>query len=304
MSQQQEHNISSNKWWRLMRPHTLTASFIPVSIGTALAISVQSFQFMLFVAMLLASLLIQAATNMFNEYYDYKRGLDTAESIGIGGAIVRDGVAPRVVLQLALLFYVISVALGIYICIESSWWVAVIGVISMAIGYLYTGGPIPIAYSPFGELFSGVFMGAIIIMITFYIQTGTMTWACVLISLSPTLLIGAINMSNNIRDLDGDKASGRRTLPILLGREKAIDFLSYVFIAAFGWMTVLVSFQVVVPWTLLVLLSAPKAISAIKQFQRATKPIDMMPAMKATAQLNTWFGGLLVIGLLLGFWLN
>ena len=79
-------------WWRLTRPHTLTASFVPVTLGTAISISYNSsFDFSLFITMLIASILIQIATNLFNEYYDYKRGLDHAESVGIGGGIVRDG---------------------------------------------------------------------------------------------------------------------------------------------------------------------------------------------------------------------
>ncbi|TXK86240.1 1,4-dihydroxy-2-naphthoate polyprenyltransferase, partial [Parageobacillus sp. SY1] len=69
-------------WWRLTRPHTLTAAFVPVSIGTALAFHETNIRISLFIAMLVASLFIQAATNMFNEYYDFKRGLDSPESIG------------------------------------------------------------------------------------------------------------------------------------------------------------------------------------------------------------------------------
>src|SRR5690625_4162879 len=108
-------------WWRLLRPHTLTASFIPVFVGTMFAfIQYNTFHTGLFLAMLFASILIQAATNMFNEYYDYIRGLDTEKSVGIGGTIVRDGVAPKTVLHLAFIFFGIAVLLGIYICIESS----------------------------------------------------------------------------------------------------------------------------------------------------------------------------------------
>src|SRR5690625_4305004 len=88
-------------WWRLLRPHTLTASFIPVLIGTFVAhTQMQVFHFGLFFAMLIASILIQAATNMFNEYYDYKRGLDNEHSVGLGGTIVRDGIEPKTVLRL------------------------------------------------------------------------------------------------------------------------------------------------------------------------------------------------------------
>ena len=89
----------------------------------------------------------------------------------------------------------------------------------MAIGYLYTGGPIPISWTPFGELFSGLFMGMIIILLAFFIQTGNVNGFVVWISLPIVITIGLINMANNIRDRVKDKASGRKTLSILLGKK-------------------------------------------------------------------------------------
>src|SRR4051794_22705899 len=91
-------------WWRLTRPHTLTAAFVPVILGTVIALSHQDtvVHFGLFLTMLIASLFIQIATNLFNEYYDFKRGLDHAESVGIGGGIVRDGIQPKTIMSLAL----------------------------------------------------------------------------------------------------------------------------------------------------------------------------------------------------------
>ena len=145
-----ERNEGWRVWWQLMRPHTLTASFVPVILGTVLAYELlDRIHVGLFLAMLIASILIQAATNMFNEYYDYKRGLDNEESVGIGGTIVRDGVQPKVIMRLALLFIAISILLGVYICANSSWWIAVVGLISILVGYLYTGGPLPISSTPF-----------------------------------------------------------------------------------------------------------------------------------------------------------
>src|SRR5690625_1391048 len=106
-------------WWRLLRPHTLTASCIPVFVGTMFAfVNEDTFHFTLFVAMLLASIFIQAATNMFNEYYDFVRGLDNEKSVGISGTIVRDGIAPKTVLRLGLAFFGIAILLGVYICME------------------------------------------------------------------------------------------------------------------------------------------------------------------------------------------
>jgi len=285
-------------WWRQMRPHTLTASVIPVLIGTAMAMSHTAIHLPLFFAMLAASLLIQAATNLFNEYYDYKRGLDTPESVGIGGAIVRDGISPKTVLCLAILFFFIAILLGLYICANSSWWIAVVGLVSMAVGYFYTGGPYPLAYTPFGELASGFFMGPVIVLISYYIQAGTLSRDVVLTSIPVAILVGAILLSNNIRDLDSDRERGRKTLAIRLGRPKAIQLLAGMFAAAYLW-TIVYALIIASYWFLLVLLSLPKAVQAIRRFRGKTKPAEMMPAMKSTAQLHTQYGILLMAGILL-----
>ncbi|MBP2243024.1 1,4-dihydroxy-2-naphthoate octaprenyltransferase [Cytobacillus eiseniae] len=290
-------------WWQLTRPHTLTAAFVPVLLGTALAMQVTTVHFGLFFAMLIASLLIQAATNMFNEYYDYKRGLDTEESVGIGGAIVRDGIKPKTIMNLALSLYGISLLLGIYICMSSSWWLALVGLFCMLIGYLYTGGPMPIAHTPFGELVSGFFMGMIIILISYFIQTGTVSTTSILVSIPSFILVGAIMLSNNIRDLDGDKEFGRKTLAILIGRQSAIRLLASMFIVSYIWVFILIFMNIISPWLAIVVLSAPKAIKATKGFIGKTIPITMMPAMKATAQTNTIFGFLLSIGLFIGYFM-
>src|SRR5438105_15853503 len=85
-------------WWRLGRPFSLAASIVPTLVGTAVAVADGTFHSVaLLAAMLIASMLIQIATNMFNEYYDYRRGLDTKDTIGIAGAIVRDNVSPAAV---------------------------------------------------------------------------------------------------------------------------------------------------------------------------------------------------------------
>lgn len=292
---------AANVWWRSMRPHTLTAAFIPVITGTAMALFDQQASFILFIAMLIASLLIQGATNLVNEYYDYVRGLDNDKSVGIGGTIVRDGVAPVTIKRVAILFYAISVALGVYICMESSWWVAALGVLSILVSYFYSAGPLPISSTPFGEFFSGFFMGPVIIMITYYIQTLDFSWDYFLVSFSVGILIGAINMSNNIRDREGDQVHGRKTLPILLGHDKAVFVLGCMFAAAYVLIVTFVLLQHITPWTLIVLLSLPKAIKTVRLFKGKQTPIEMMPGMKSTGILNTMFGFLLTIGFLIGY---
>ncbi len=294
-----EADRSMKIWWHLTRPHTLTASFVPVFLGTTIAATYHNvtINLSLFLAMLAASMLIQAATNMFNEYYDYKRGLDNEHSVGIGGTIVRHGIAPKTIMKIALMFYLLAALLGLYICSQTSWWLAAIGLIGMLIGFFYTGGPLPIAYTPFGELVSGIVMGMGIVLIAFYLQTETITWQAISLSVPSMILVGAIMLSNNIRDIEGDTAGGRKTLAILVGRKNAIYILSLLFIISYLWILGLVIVEDITYWALLIFISLPFPLKAIDIFRLKKTPPAVMPAMKLTSQTNTLFGFLLAIGL-------
>ena len=168
-------------------------------------------------------------------------------------------------------------------------------------GYLYTRGPPPDAYTPLGEVVSGLFMGLGIILIAFFIQTGTVTVESVLISIPFAILIGAIMMSNNIRDREGDAENGRKTLAVLMGHSRAVRFLAGMFVVSYLWIIVLVLTEEASPWLLLVFLSAPQAIRAVRGFRGRLRNTEMMPAMILTAKVNTLFGLLLAAGLLLEY---
>ncbi len=142
-------------------------------------------------------------------------------------------------------------------------------------------------------------MGSVIIGITYYIQTLTLTAEVIWISIPITILIGSLNLSNNIRDRDGDKIGGRKTIAVLIGREKAITLLAVLFFVAYGWTLGLIIFNLLPIWSLLTFLSAPKAIFVIKNFRGKTEPLEMMPAMAATGKTNTIYGLLLGISLVL-----
>lgn len=298
-----QKEISSAKlMWRMTRPHTLTATFAPVILGTVAALYETKIHWLLFIAMMLACLALQIATNLFNEYYDFKRGLDTADSVGIGGGIVRHGLKPKNVLTVAIVLYIVAACIGVYICMNSSWWLAVIGLCGMAVGYLYTGGPFPIAYTPLGELFSGLSMGTGFVLIAFFIQAHMLTVESILISIPIGILVGAINMSNNIRDIDEDIKGGRKTLAILLGREKAVAALAISFLISYLWIVAIVLLGYVSPWALVMFLGLKKPISAIQGFRKGAKePQYMRIAMKATAITNTIFAFLLSVGLLISY---
>ncbi|HUI30697.1 MAG TPA: 1,4-dihydroxy-2-naphthoate polyprenyltransferase [Candidatus Acidoferrales bacterium] len=293
-------SAAGKKWWRLARPHTLTASIMPVLIGTAMSFEKGKSDLFLFLAMLFASLLIQSAVNMFNEYFDFKRGLDTMNSVGIGGVIVRNEISGRIVLNMAELFFAIAVLLGTYICARTNWWIAVAGSVSMLAGYLYSGGRSPIAYTPLGELTAGILMGPMIVVIAFYVQTGSVTSDSVILSLPISILVAAILLANNIRDADGDMKKGRRTLAILLGHSKATTVLGIMFTASFALVILFVLLKLASPSVLVSLASIPTAVKSIRIFRRKHTPAEMMPAMKASSALHSQFGLLFASGILLG----
>lgn len=298
MSEHLKTHSGFMKYYHLMRPHTLTASFVPVLVGTACAKYFAPIKMDLLIVMLIACLLIQAATNMFNEYFDYKRGLDDHTSVGIGGAIVRNGMSPKTVYNLAIAFYIIAAILGIYICMKSSWLVLIVGIICMAVGYFYTGGPIPISWTPFGEIFAGFFMGFMIIMITFFIQTGNYYhFYPALMSIPVSINIGMINMANNIRDRVKDKASGRKTYVILVGKTFAVMTMAVLYLISF-LIVFYAALQNYGSWLLfIVILSGNLPIKAVRRFLRGDTPIELMPAMKVTGQFNTVFGFLFAFAL-------
>src|SRR5699024_10888430 len=160
-----------------------------------------------------------------------------------------------------------------------------------------TGGPFPIAYTPFGELFSGFFMRTIIMGIGFFIQTGHITGNVILVSIPVAIFIGTIMLSSNIRDRVNDAENGRKTIAILLGHKGSVIFLATMLTAAFAFTIIFVIIGILPYWSLLTLLALPKAIGVVKGFIGKSEPIEMMPAMAATGKTNTIYGLLLALSL-------
>src|SRR5699024_6979968 len=154
-----------------------------------------------------------------------------------------------------------------------------IGAASMVVGYLYTGGPYPIAYTPFGEITAGMSMGTVMMAISYFIQTGEVTSEISLISVPITILIETIMLANQMRESEKDKLSRRITIAILLEQKNAVKLFALLFIITYLWTLGLIIIGILPIWSLLVALSIPKAISVIQGYIGKTMPIEMMPAM-------------------------
>jgi 1,4-dihydroxy-2-naphthoate octaprenyltransferase len=288
------------EWFRLARPFSLTAAAVPVLFGTALAYADGVFALYPFLAMLFGSLLIQAATNMFNEFYDERRGLDVAGTVGIAGSIVGGRVAARGVLLGALLCYTVALFLGLYLISVGGWPILVLGCLSALGGYLYSAGPRPIAYTPASEAAVFVFMGVLIVVIAYAVQAGGFPLHVPLAALPIGGPVAAILLANNLRDLVSDRRGGRRTLPIVFGREVGIFVYRALLLQAYVTVAALMAFGVVPPECALVFPSIFAAFRLWRDIAAYSSPARLDPVVKRTAGLHLVFGLLYTAGVLIG----
>ena len=289
------------EWFRLARPFSLTASAVPVFLGTALALVGGAFAWGPFLAMLFASLLIQAATNMFNEFYDQRRGLDVAGAVGIAGTIVGGRMHARAVLMGALFCYTVALFLGIYLVVVGGWSILVLGCLCALGGYLYSAGPRPIAYTPASEVAVFLFMGILIVVIAYAVQDpGSFPLRIPLAALPIGGPVAAILLANNIRDMGSDRRGGRRTLPIVLGREVGVLIYRALLLEAYAAAAALMALRIVPLECALVFLSVSTALRLWRDIAVTTTPERLDPVVKRTAGLHLAFGLLYTVGVLLG----
>jgi 1,4-dihydroxy-2-naphthoate octaprenyltransferase len=289
------------EWFRLARPFSLTASAVPVLFGTALALGDGAFALGTFLAMLFGSLLIQAATNMFNEFYDERRGLDVAGTIGIAGTIVQGRMHARAVLLGALFCYTVALFLGIYLVVVGGWPILVLGCLCALGGYLYSAGPRPIAYTPASEVAVFLFMGILIVVIAYAVQApGSVPLRVPLAALPIGGLVAAILLANNIRDMRSDSRGGRRTLPIVLGREVGVLVYRVLLLEAYGAAAVLMALRIVPLECALVFLSVSATLRLWRDIAVTTTSERLDPVVKRTAGLHLAFGLLYTVGVVLG----
>ncbi|MBI4212776.1 MAG: 1,4-dihydroxy-2-naphthoate polyprenyltransferase [Chloroflexi bacterium] len=288
-------------WWRLARPFSLTASIVPAAVGAAVAIGDGTFRSPSTLgAMLAASMLIQIATNMFNEYYDYKRGLDRHDTVGIAGAIVRDSFQPIWVFAAASGCFGVALGLGLWVVAQTDPLVFVIGVICALAGYLYTGGPFPIAYTPLGEIEVFVFMGPVMIGLFYFTQAGAISPAALWASAPVACLVAGILLANNLRDIVGDARARRSTLPIMVGRKTAALLYAALLTAAFASTVAAVAAAKLPLTALLPLATLGSAARLIRLFHTKEGPETLNPGVRGSAALHARFGLLLALGIGLG----
>ncbi len=205
-------------WIQAFRPKTLTAAVVPVLVGTALA-RAETGQFELWIlgAVLAASLLIQIATNLFNDAIDFDKGADTSERTGPVRATASGLLSRRQVYTAAALCCGVAFALGVPLVLQGGWPIVIIGLVSLFLAYGYTGGPWPLAYLGLGDLFVILFFGVIAVAGTHYLHTGTWSELALVAGLQVGFHATTLIAINNLRDAPQDVKAGKRTLAVRFG---------------------------------------------------------------------------------------
>lgn len=287
-------------WLQAARPATLSAAVVPVAVGTVLGAREAAFNPVAFAAALAGALGLQIGANLANDYFDWKKGADNADRLGPGRVTQAGLIAPGDVLRAAWLCFGFAAACGVVLIAIAGWPIAVLGLLSIAAGMLYTGGPRPYGYVGLGDLVCFLFFGVAAVSGSFFVQTGTISASALAASIPVGLTVTAILLVNNIRDIDTDRAAGKRTLAVIIGRRAARLQYGVFLIGAFAAPPLLAAAGVLPLAGSLALFSAllvPPLLRAV--LNRVDGP-SLNAALRGTARLHLIFGLLFAIGLLLG----
>jgi 1,4-dihydroxy-2-naphthoate polyprenyltransferase len=281
-------------WWRAVRPFSFTASMTPVLVGTAVALGSGPVSVWLFAATLVASVAIHAGANLINDFYDHVRGVDGADTIGPSGVIHRGWLSPRAVFTGALVMFAVGAVAGAGIIAVRGPVILLLGVLSVAAGYAYTGGPLPLGYLGLGDLVVVIFMGGVITVGAYFVQTGGISAAAVWAALPISALVDAILVANNLRDLEGDRARGKRTLAVVLGTGATrIHYLALV-VSAYAAVAVGVILRGLPVWALATALTIPFARRTWEAVRSERDPLRLtLQGIRGTARLHLSVGLLL-----------
>lgn len=287
-------------WTIASRPHTLTIGVNPVLVGCALAwAKTGRIDIPLMLLSMLGALLLQAGTNLDNDVSDFQRGTDHAGRLGLPRATALGLLTPGQVHTASRGCFAVATIIGLVLAWRGGWPILIAGVAAAAAAMAYSGGPRPISYTPFGDFVVWFFFGMVAVSGTYYLQT---------LSLSPGALVAAtmvgfpataVLVVNNYRDLEPDRAVGKRTLAVCLGRRFSRWEYAGLVLAPFVLLGPLAlqtrpGFALFVPF-----LALPMAVALVRCFWRETPGPAFNPLLAQTAKFQVLFSALLCAAILL-----
>jgi len=287
-------------WYWAARPFTLSASVVPVLLGSAAALHDGAASAVRFPLVLLGALLVQIGTNLVDEYADHRRTGGRGKLLAPYKVIALGLLSERAVKRGALLVFAAATVLGLALVALVGWPLLLVCLLSLAAAYFYSAGPRPLGAVGLGELTVALFMGPVMVLATYYVHTGSLTWNALLLSLPVACTVTAILVANNLRDYEEDAESGKLTLVTWAGRRFGrwlwLGLVGTALAAVIG----VVAARAEPPWLLFSLLATPQAALAARPLlaAEAARPA-LAGALRATAAFHWRFGALLSGGLLI-----
>ena len=287
------------KWFLASRPWSFTMTAVSVSVGSVIGAMDGGFSWFLYLVTLAGIIFMHAAANLFNDYYDVLSGVDTLE---VSTAqyrphpLVEGTLKPRDVMIEASCLFILAAFIGIFLAVTRGWTILVIGMTGAFAGLFYTAPPFRYKYRGLGEVSTFLMWGPLMVEGAYFVQRQTLSMDAFWVSLPFGVLVALVLLANNIRDAADDEKRNIKTLPIITGRQRGIWI--YVALVVFAYVSVvLMAFTGPLNlWSLMVLVSLPLFFRLLRKMIKSP-PID---ADAQTAKLNTAFGILLLISLIIG----
>jgi 1,4-dihydroxy-2-naphthoate polyprenyltransferase len=281
-------------WVRGARPRTLVAAVCPVLVGTAAAAAEGPLRPWRAAAALIVALALQVGVNYANDYSDGVRGVDTPARLGPTRLVASGLAAPAEVRRAAVVAFAVAAAAGSALAVAVDLRLLLVGAAAIAAAVLYTGGPRPYGYVGLGELAVLLFFGVVATCGSAYVQLGRVPASALVASVPVGLGAVALLLANNVRDLDGDRAAGKRTLAVRLGRDRARDLFAAVVAGIFLAAALL---GLARPPVLVTLAALPLAVGPVRLVRRRSDGPGLLAALAGTARLQLAVGLLLAAGL-------
>jgi len=290
--------LKFQSWIVASRPKTLLAAFVPVIVGSALAISAKKFFLHYSIIALLCSVLIQIGTNFTNDLYDYLKGSDTVKRKG-PRRVLASGLISVNEMRTAIIFvFGLTFLLGLYLVFSVGILILWVGIISIFAGIIYTAGPFPLAYNGLGDIFVFLFFGIVGTMGTYYLHTQEISLLSLIVSIPVGALITNILVVNNFRDIEEDKVANKKTLAVILGRE--FSKWQFIFLIVISYLTSFVlhfSFNFSI-WIFLPFITLPFSVILIMMLYTLNGE-DLNKTLELSAKFSGLYGLLFSIGLIL-----
>jgi len=298
-----EKNLSSqsgfdrNAWMLAIRPRTLPAAAAGVVMGAAMAWRDGYFRLDAVLVCLLTALLLQIGSNLANDVFDFEHGTDTHGRLGPTRVTQAGMLTPKQVKIGMAIVFGLSALFGLYLAWLGGWVIIIMGIAAIVSAIAYTGGPFPTGYHGLGDIFVFIFFGLASVAGTYYILAGTVTPAVWWMTIPPGLIITAILVVNNLRDIENDRKGGKHTLAVRLGEQGTK--IQYIVCMVIAYVVLIpVAWAGLIPWSaLLAWLSLPLAYQATKVvFTQKGHPLNI--ALAKTGQIALVFSLLFWAGLM------